>query len=31
VFDGVWYGSHTLTPAAVAAYRQGQRELLNHV
>jgi len=20
VFDGVWYGSHTLTPAAVAAY-----------
>lgn len=31
VFDGVWYGSHTLTPGAVAAYRQGQRELLNHV
>ena len=31
VFDRVWYGSHALTPAAVAAYRQGQRELLNHV
>ena len=31
VFDGVWYGSHALTLAAVAAYRQGQRELLNHV
>jgi hypothetical protein len=31
VFDRVWYGSHALTPAAVAAYRQGQRELLSHV
>jgi hypothetical protein len=31
VFDSVWYGSRTLTPGAVAAYRQGQRELLNHV
>jgi hypothetical protein len=31
VFDRVWYGSHALTQAAVAAYRQGQRELLNHV
>ena len=31
LFDRVWYGSHALTPAAVAAYRQGQRELLNHV
>jgi len=31
LFDRVWYGSHGLTPAAVAAYRQGQRELLNHV
>ena len=31
VFDRVWYGSHMLTPAAVAAYRDGQRELLNHV
>ena len=31
VFDRVWYGSHALTHAAVAAYRQGQRELLNHV
>lgn len=30
-FDRVWYGSYGLTPAAVAAYRQGQRELLNHV
>ncbi len=31
VFDRVWYGSHALTPAAVVAYRQGQRELLSHV
>ena len=31
VFDHVWYGSHALTPAAVAAYRQDQRELLGHV
>lgn len=31
LFDRVWYGSHALTSAAVAAYRQGQRELLNHV
>lgn len=30
-FDRVWYGSHVLTPEAVAAYRQDQRELLNHV
>jgi len=31
LFDRVWYGSHALTQAAVAAYRQGQQELLNHV
>lgn len=31
LFDRVWYGSLGLTPAAVAAYRQDQRELLNHV
>lgn len=30
-FDRVWYGSYMLTPEAVAAYRQDQRELLNHV
>lgn len=30
-FDRVWYGSDALTPAAAAAYRQDQRELLNHV
>jgi len=30
-FDRVWYGSHLPTPEAVAAYRQDQRELLNHV
>jgi hypothetical protein len=30
-FDRVWYGSHVLTPQAVAAYRQDQRELLSHV
>jgi hypothetical protein len=31
VFDRVWYGSHMLTRTAVAAYRHGQQELLNHV
>src|SRR5216684_1392253 len=31
LFDRVWYGSHALTPVAVAAYRQDQLELLNHV
>jgi hypothetical protein len=31
VFDRVWYGSHPLTPGAVAAYRQGQQELLTRV
>jgi hypothetical protein len=31
VFDCVWYGSHAVTPATVAAYRQDQRELLNNV
>jgi Domain of unknown function (DUF4129) len=31
LFDRVWYGSHALTAAAVAAYRQDQQELLNHV
>ena len=30
-FDRVWYGSYVLTPEAVTAYRQDQRELLNHV
>jgi hypothetical protein len=30
-FDRVWYGAHVLTPEAVAAYRQDQRELLSHV
>lgn len=30
-FDRVWYGYHVLTPEAVAAYRQDQRELLSHV
>jgi hypothetical protein len=30
-FDRVWYGSHALTPASVATYRQDQRELLAHV
>jgi len=30
-FDRVWYGSHVPTPEAVAAYRQDQRELLDHV
>lgn len=31
LFDRVWYGSYALTAAAVAAYRHGQRDLLNHV
>jgi hypothetical protein len=30
-FDRVWYGFHVLTPEAVTAYRQDQRELLSHV
>ena len=30
-FDGVWYGSHPVTPEAVTSYRQSQREFLNHV
>jgi hypothetical protein len=30
-FDRIWYGCHSVTPAAVAVYRQDQRELLNHV
>lgn len=30
-FDRVWYGLHILTPEAVTAYRQDQRELLSHV
>ena len=30
-FDRVWYGSHAVTPEAVTAYRQDQREFLNHV
>jgi hypothetical protein len=30
-FDRVWYGAHSLTPVAVAAYRQDQLELLNRV
>ena len=30
-FDRVWYGTHVLTPEAVATYSQNQRELLNHV
>jgi len=30
-FDRVWYGSYTLTPEAVAAYRQDQWELLSRV
>jgi hypothetical protein len=29
-FDRVWYGSHALTAASVATYRQDQRELLTH-
>ncbi len=31
LFDGVWYGSHVLTPEAVTTYRQSQLEFLNHV
>lgn len=31
LFDRVWYGSYAITPAAVAEYRQDQRELLSHV
>jgi Domain of unknown function (DUF4129) len=31
LFDGVWYGSHALTPEAVTIYRQSQLEFLNHV
>ena len=31
LFDGVWYGSHAVTGAAVTTYRQNQREFLNHV
>jgi hypothetical protein len=30
-FDRVWYGLHVLTPEAVTAYYQDQRELLSHV
>ena len=30
-FDRVWYGFHVLTSDAVTAYRQNQREFLNHV
>ncbi len=30
-FDGVWYGSHSLTPELVAAYQRDQQELLSHV
>jgi hypothetical protein len=30
-FDGVWYGSHVVTPEAVTTYRQNQREFLNYV
>jgi hypothetical protein len=30
-FDRVWYGFHVLTPEAVTAYCQDQRELLSHV
>jgi hypothetical protein len=31
LFDGVWYGSHALTPEAVTIYRQSQLEFLKHV
>jgi len=31
LFDRVWYGAYVPTPETVAAYRQDQRELLNHV
>lgn len=30
-FDGVWYGSHALTPESAAAYQKDQQELLSHV
>jgi len=30
-FDGVWYGSHAVTPELVAAYQRDQQELLSHV
>jgi len=30
-FDRVWYGLHTVTPEAVAAFRQDQQEFLSHV
>jgi hypothetical protein len=30
-FNGVWYGSHALTPELVAAYQRDQQELLSHV
>jgi len=30
-FDLVWYGFYAVTPTAVAAYRQDQREFLSHV
>jgi hypothetical protein len=30
-FDGVWYGSHALTPESAAAYQRDQQELLSHV
>jgi hypothetical protein len=30
-FDGVWYGSHSLTPESAAAYQRDQQELLSHV
>jgi hypothetical protein len=30
-FDRVWYGFHAVTPETVTAYRQNQREFLNHV
>lgn len=30
-FDRVWYGAHAVSPEAVTAYRNEQREFLNHV
>jgi hypothetical protein len=30
-FNGVWYGSHPLTPESVAAYQRDQQELLGNV
>jgi len=30
-FNGVWYGSHPLTPESVAAYQRDQQELLSNV